>query len=81
MVSGSQQALDLAARLLLDPGDAVWIEDPGYPGARGAFSRRARGSIPVPVDGEGLDVERGVALAPRRAAGLRDAVAPVPARA
>ncbi|MBS1968488.1 MAG: PLP-dependent aminotransferase family protein, partial [Chloroflexi bacterium SZAS-1] len=34
IVSGSQQALDLAARLLLDEGDAVWMEDPCYLGAR-----------------------------------------------
>jgi GntR family transcriptional regulator/MocR family aminotransferase len=30
---GSQQGLDLAARVMLDPGDAVWMEDPGYLGA------------------------------------------------
>jgi len=29
IVAGSQQGLDLAARVLLDPGDHVWIEDPG----------------------------------------------------
>jgi GntR family transcriptional regulator/MocR family aminotransferase len=33
VTSGAQQALDLVARLLLDPGDRVWMEDPGYPGA------------------------------------------------
>src|SRR5262249_55262579 len=37
VVSGSQQGLDIVARLLLDPGDHVWMEDPGYLGARGAF--------------------------------------------
>lgn len=37
IVSGSQQAIDLAARLLLDPQEAAWIEDPGYPGARSAL--------------------------------------------
>lgn len=54
---GAQQALDLTARLLLDPGDAAWVEDPCYPGAR--FTLRAAGAsiIPVPVDGEGLNVE------------------------
>src|SRR2546425_2753348 len=36
VVSGAQAGLDLAARILLDPGDMAWIEEPGYPGARGA---------------------------------------------
>ncbi|GHO56588.1 PLP-dependent aminotransferase family protein [Ktedonobacter robiniae] len=34
IVSGAQQAIDLTARLLLDEGDVVWVEDPGYPRAR-----------------------------------------------
>ena len=63
VVGCSQQALDLAARLLVDEGDAVWMEDPGYPGARGAFIAAGARLIPVPVDDEGLDVERGAALA------------------
>ncbi|HEY1339338.1 MAG TPA: PLP-dependent aminotransferase family protein, partial [Bryobacteraceae bacterium] len=37
VTAGSQQAIDLAARVLLDPGDGVWMEDPGYQGARGAL--------------------------------------------
>ena len=50
ITSGAQQALDLVARILLDPGDAVWMEDPGYPGAR--FTLRASGAnvVPAPVD-------------------------------
>jgi DNA-binding transcriptional MocR family regulator len=32
LVTGSQQGIDLAARVLLDPGEEVWMEDPGYPG-------------------------------------------------
>jgi GntR family transcriptional regulator / MocR family aminotransferase len=58
VTSGAQQALDLAARVLLDPGDEVWLEDPGYPGAH--FTLRAAGAniIPVPVDAEGLIVEQ-----------------------
>jgi GntR family transcriptional regulator/MocR family aminotransferase len=61
IVAGSQQALDLAARVLLDPGDAVWMEDPGYQGARAAFAAAGTRIVPVPVDGEGLDVAAGVA--------------------
>ena len=37
IVSGAQEGLDRTARLLLNPGDAVWIEDPCYLGARAAF--------------------------------------------
>jgi GntR family transcriptional regulator/MocR family aminotransferase len=64
IVSGSQQALDLAARLLLDEGDAVWMEDPCYLGARGALAGAGAHLMPVPVDAEGLDVAAGVARAP-----------------
>ena len=64
VVSGSQQALDLCARLLLDPGDEAWVEEPGYPGAKGAFSGAGAKLVPVPVDGEGLDVAAGEKLAP-----------------
>jgi GntR family transcriptional regulator/MocR family aminotransferase len=60
VVAGSQQALDLAARLLLDPGDAAWVEDPGYPNARGALAAAGARLVPVPVDREGLVVERGI---------------------
>ena len=56
MVAGSQQAIDLCARVLLDPGDLVWLEDPGYHGARGAFAAAGASVIPVPVDENGLDV-------------------------
>ena len=64
VVSGSQQALDLCARVLLDPGDEAWVEEPGYPGAKGAFSGAGAKLAPVPVDGEGLDVAAGERLAP-----------------
>ncbi len=57
ITSGTQQALDLVARLLLDPGDAVWLEDPCYPGALFAFRAAGANVVPVPVDQEGLVVE------------------------
>lgn len=59
IVSGSQGALDLVARLLVDPGDPVWLEDPGYLGARGAFAGAGARIVPVPVDAEGLRVDVG----------------------
>jgi GntR family transcriptional regulator/MocR family aminotransferase len=64
VVNGSQQGLDLAARAVLDPGDAVWLEEPGYPGARGAFVAASAEIIPVPVDADGLVVSAGEKLAP-----------------
>jgi len=56
VVAGSQQGLDLTARVLLDPGDTVWMEDPGYLGARSAFAAAGARLQPVPVDQEGLDI-------------------------
>ncbi len=54
IVTGSQQALDLSARVLLDPGDEVLIEDPCYLGAKGALLGAGAHLIPVPVDKEGM---------------------------
>ncbi len=64
VVRGSQQGLDLAARVLLDEQDEVWIEDPGYPSARAAFAAAGAREVSVPIDDEGLDVEAGRHLAP-----------------
>jgi GntR family transcriptional regulator / MocR family aminotransferase len=54
--SGSQQAIDLIGRLLLDDGDEVWVEDPGYPGIRASLLAHGACVRPVPVDDEGLDM-------------------------
>jgi GntR family transcriptional regulator / MocR family aminotransferase len=56
IVNGTQQALDLLARMLLRPGDAVAVEDPGYLAARQVFASYSARLIPVPVDGEGMVV-------------------------
>ncbi|MBZ5646750.1 MAG: PLP-dependent aminotransferase family protein [Acidobacteriia bacterium] len=56
IVSGSQQALDISARLLLDPGDTALLEDPGYPGARVALSAAGASLVRLPVDSEGADI-------------------------
>lgn len=54
IVNGSQQGLDLCARLLLDPGDSFLIENPGYLLARHAFAAAGGVAVPIPVDGDGL---------------------------
>ena len=68
IVSGSQQALALAGRALLDPGDTVWVEEPGYPGARNALTLAGARLISVPVDDDGLDVAAGIARSPAASA-------------
>jgi GntR family transcriptional regulator/MocR family aminotransferase len=64
ILTSSQQALDLAARLLLDPDDSAWLEEPGYLGARTALRGAGAKIVPVPVDANGLDVAAGCARAP-----------------
>jgi GntR family transcriptional regulator / MocR family aminotransferase len=60
IVSGSQQALDISARVLLEPGSRVWMEEPGYRYARRVFALNNCRVVPVPVDSEGLNVAVGV---------------------
>jgi GntR family transcriptional regulator/MocR family aminotransferase len=58
IVNGSQQALDLIARILLNPGDRVAVEDPGYLGARRAFLASGASLQPVPLDDSGIDLQK-----------------------
>jgi GntR family transcriptional regulator/MocR family aminotransferase len=62
VVSGSQQALDLSARVLFDPGSRVWVEEPSYGLMRHALTLAGCKLIPVPVDDKGLDVAAGIRL-------------------
>jgi GntR family transcriptional regulator/MocR family aminotransferase len=55
IVHGSQQGIDLCARLLLNPGDAFVFEDPGYRLARYCFAATGATALPIPVDASGLD--------------------------
>lgn len=57
---GGQAALDLIARMVTDPGDPVWIEDPAYGGARAALTAARAELVPVPVDEEGFDVRAAI---------------------
>ncbi|HEY0557611.1 MAG TPA: PLP-dependent aminotransferase family protein [Thermoanaerobaculia bacterium] len=65
IVSGIQEALDLTARLLLDPGDPVCMEEPGYVGAAAVFEACGARIVPVRVDAEGM------VPPPAKAAGAR----------
>lgn len=60
VVGGAQQALDLAMRVLVEPGETVALEDPGYPGASGAFLAHGARILPLPI------VEGTLSLAPLR---------------
>ncbi|MEM7113930.1 MAG: PLP-dependent aminotransferase family protein [Chloroflexota bacterium] len=64
IVNGSQHGLYLAAQVLLDEGDTVWLEEPSYLGARAALVSGGAKIAPVPVGNEGLVVEAGIAQAP-----------------
>ncbi len=62
IVSGIQQAIDVTARTLLEEGDVVWVEDPGYLRARGILLAAGAMVTSVPLDSEGLNVEAGKRL-------------------
>ena len=65
VTAGTQQAVDLAIRVLLEPGDEAWVEDPGYPMTRAALLAAGVRARAVPVDGHGLDVTAGRRTAPK----------------
>src|SRR5882724_595462 len=60
IVAGSQQGLEITARVLLERGSRVWMEEPGYRFARNVFNMNDCRVIPVPVDSEGINVAAGV---------------------
>lgn len=57
VTSGSQQAIDFIGRLLLNPGDAIAVENPAYLAALQPFRSYQASFLPVPVDSEGMDVD------------------------
>jgi GntR family transcriptional regulator / MocR family aminotransferase len=59
VATGTQSATYIAALAVADPGEPVWVEDPGYGGTRLAMRLGGLGVVPVRVDGEGLDVADG----------------------
>jgi GntR family transcriptional regulator / MocR family aminotransferase len=60
IVSGSQQALDITARVLFDAGNRVWVEEPGYSLERSVLTAAGCELCPVPVDSDGMDVAAGI---------------------
>jgi len=58
VTQGAQQALDLLARVTIQPGDVVALEEPGYPPARALFAALGARIAHVPVDGEGIVVKK-----------------------
>lgn len=62
--AGAQDAFVQIAQILLEPGDPVWMENPGAIGARNAFLARQVRLVPVPVDAQGMDVAAGRARDP-----------------
>jgi 2-aminoadipate transaminase len=57
LLSGAQQGIDFLARLFINPGDPVALEDPIYPGALQTFDLCAPRYLPVPVGADGLDLD------------------------
>ncbi len=66
VVSGSQQGLDLVARLFITPGDVVVVEEPTYSGALALFRMLGARLVSVPVDEDGMQVDRLAALLSRQ---------------
>jgi GntR family transcriptional regulator / MocR family aminotransferase len=64
VTAGAQQAYNILFQLLLDPGDAAWIEEPGYLDVRAALVASGARLVPVRVDQTGLDVAQGIAAGP-----------------
>ena len=65
ITAGFQAAIGLIARVLLDPGGQIWVEDPGYHHIRRSLAAAGATLVPVSVDTHGIDVSAGIALAPR----------------
>jgi GntR family transcriptional regulator/MocR family aminotransferase len=63
ITTGYRDTVHLMIQALLEPGDRVWVEDPGYPPTRELLRYAGLESVPVPVDEEGLVVGRGIAAA------------------
>jgi len=64
VTTGVRQSLSLLAGLVLDAGEAAWIEEPGFVGTREALALADVRAVPVPVDSQGFALDRAVAAEP-----------------
>lgn len=64
VTTGTQQSLDLVCRMLLDPGDPVWMEDPGYVGSRAVLAANGAAVYPVRVDEDGACIDESAETLP-----------------
>ncbi|HKW55470.1 MAG TPA: PLP-dependent aminotransferase family protein, partial [Stellaceae bacterium] len=64
IVNSSVQAVDLIARVLLDPGESVWLEDPCFPNLCAVLAMSGARVAGIPVDADGIDVDYGRRAAP-----------------
>lgn len=62
---GTQQAIMLTIRVLVNPGDTVWVEDPGYISALNIMDANGTNIAPIPVDEEGIQIDIGQKTAPK----------------
>lgn len=65
IVPGARQAIDLLARVLVNPGEEVWVEDPGSPAVQAVLAAAGARVVPIPVDDQGLQVDTARRIAPR----------------
>jgi GntR family transcriptional regulator/MocR family aminotransferase len=70
ITSGYRHTMTLVAQALLNAGDRVWLENPGYPPTRDLLAHLRITPVPVPVDGEGMIVSAGLDAAPRARAAV-----------
>src|SRR3546814_16295050 len=62
ITEGVHQAIDLVTRMLGNPNDEAWVEDPGYWGARSVLTANSINAVPIPVDKHGMCLPSPVAL-------------------
>lgn len=65
VLASAQEAMEFVCRMLLDPGDEAWLEDPAWSGGHAALLASGARIVPVAVDDSGLQVAVGIATAPR----------------
>ncbi|EPL5632824.1 PLP-dependent aminotransferase family protein [Proteus mirabilis] len=65
IVNGTQQAINLATRVLLQEGDTAWLDDPGYDSARAIFTSYGIKIHPVRSDSDGMDISQAIDQCPQ----------------